>query len=383
MDSEDETVQASFWLSVRVSKATPPGGGGVLEYPAWRMDRVDLVFHHAGERRAARVFVLAELGVNHDGDVDQARRLIEAAAAAGADGVKVQCFRPERLLSPGARLAAYQAAGESDAASMLGRLALGVEALIILREHAHDRGLAFVATPFSLADVADLAAIDVDAVKIASPDVVNTPLLDAALGLPLPVLVSTGAATLDEVAPAAVLLHRHRAGGALLQCVSSYPTADGAAGLGGIAALAREYRLPVGYSDHTTSIDMGAWAVAAGACVLEKHLTYDRAAAGPDHAASLEPADFQRYVSAGRAAAAALGPIGKTVQEAEREVRTLCRQGLYAARDLAVGDVVAEADVRIQRPSADLPAAALGDVVGRRVVRAVAVGRAIARDALA
>lgn len=321
--------------------------------------------------------MLAELGVNHDGDVAVALRLIDAAADAGADGVKVQCFRPERLLAAGAGLAAYQRSSEADVVSMLARLALPAEVLPRLRERAHDRGLAFVATPFSLEDVQDLEAAGLDAVKIASPDVVNTPLLDAALGLGLPTLVSTGGASLDEVAPAAVWLHRHASETtpvALLQCVSSYPTPDPDAALGGIGVLGETFRLPVGYSDHTTSVAMGGWAVAAGACVLEKHLTHDRGASGPDHAASLEAHDFARYAEQAHAAAAALGPRAKHPLEREREVLALCRQGLYATRDLSPGDTLSREDVSIRRPAGELPAAAIEQVLGRRVGHAVASG---------
>lgn len=346
------------------------------------MAEVDTSFSRATPTAGPRVWVIAEIGVNHDGEVGRALELVAAAAAAGADAVKLQHFRPGRLLAAGAGLASYQKRSERDAASMLGRLTLTLEELASVRDAARRRGLAVVATPFSLEDVSELGEVGLDAVKIASPDVVNVPLLEAAAGLGVPMLVSTGAASLDEVAAAAVLLHRHGAASALLQCVSSYPTPDEEAALSGIGVLASEFRLPVGYSDHTTSTHTGAMAVAAGACVLEKHLTYDRGASGPDHAASLDPQGFTEYVVETRWAASVMGPWAKRVHESEAEVRRLCRQSLYAARTLRRGEALRREDVTIRRPASGLPAGDLEWVLGCTLVRDVAAGEAITAEAV-
>lgn len=346
------------------------------------MAEVDVRFDSARPGSAPRVWVIAEIGVNHDGESGRALELVAAAAEAGADAVKVQHFRPERLLAAGAGLATYQKRSERDAASMLGRLTLTLDELASVRDEARRRGLAVVATPFSLDDVAELGELGLDAVKIASPDVVNVPLLEAAAGLGLPMLVSTGAASLDEVVPAAVVLHRHGAAGALLQCVSSYPTPDEEAALSGIGVLASEFRLPVGYSDHTTSTHTGAMAVAAGACVLEKHLTYDRDASGPDHAASLDPQGFAEYVLETRWAQSVMGPWAKRVHEGETEVRRLCRQSLYAARPLRRGEALRREDVTIRRPAAGLSAADLERALGCTLARDVGQGDAITAAAV-
>lgn len=346
------------------------------------MAEVDASFAPATADAPPRVWIVAEIGVNHDGEVGRALELVAAAAEAGADAIKLQHFRPERLLSSQAGLAAYQQRSEQDAASMLGRLTLSLDALATVRDESRRRDLAVAATPFSLEDVAELGEVGLDAVKIASPDVVNLPLLEAAAGLGVPMLVSTGAASLDEVAPAAVVLHRHPAATALLQCVSSYPTPDEEAALSGIGVLSSEYRLPVGYSDHTTSTHTGAMAVAAGACVLEKHLTYDRHAAGPDHAASLDPQGFAEYVMETRWAQAVMGPRTKRVQEREAEVRRLCRQSLYAARPLKRGQTLRREDVSLRRPAVGLPAAELERVVGCALEIDLAAGSPITPEAL-
>ncbi|MEM6392126.1 MAG: N-acetylneuraminate synthase family protein [Planctomycetota bacterium] len=338
------------------------------------------------------VVVIAEIGVNHDGRVERAIELVRAAKTAGADAVKFQLFRPERLLSQEAELAGYQEGSAGSAAELLGRLTLTVDGLAEVRGAAARLGLAFVVTPFSLDDVADLAELGVDAVKIASPDVVNSPLLEAAAGLGVPMVVSTGAADLEELLPAARLLAKHRvgkatawrgAGATLLQCVSSYPTPVDEAGLGGMIAL-RDLldaeggeAVAVGYSDHTGGaggVETGGWAVAAGAAVLEKHLTHDRSAVGPDHAASLDPVGFAEYVQRVRLAESAMGGRAKVVSEIERDVRRVSRQSVAAAVDLEAGRDLAREDLTVMRPGTGVPAAELEWVVGRRLSRGVRAG---------
>lgn len=328
------------------------------------------LFAPADATCAPRVMVIAEVGVNHDGDPSRADELLRAAADAGADAVKFQLFRPDRLLSAEALLAVYQDGQADDAHALLAALTLPSDAMQKLRATARQLGLRFIVTPFSLGDVGDLAALDVDAVKIASPDAVNTPLLTAAAERRKPLLVSTGTCELDELDAAAHIAHATN--GALLQCVSAYPTPDPAAALGGMNALRERFpRVAVGYSDHTASLDTGALAVAAGAVVLEKHLTHNRAAPGPDHAASLEPRGFAAYVAAVRRASAMLGPIRKICTPLERDVQHVSRQSLCAARDLPVGHVLTRDDLVIKRPGTGLPAAQLQAVLGQRLSRPV------------
>ena len=324
--------------------------------------------------------VIAEVGVNHDGDVARAAALVDAAAEAGADAMKFQHFRPERLLSKDARLAGYQQGQAADAASLLGALTLSLESLQRLKSAAHARGLRFIVTPFSLADVTDLGAAGVDAVKIASPDAVNTPLLDRAARLGVPMLVSTGTCKLEELDAAAEVVRR--TGGALLQCVSAYPTPEADAALGGVAALAQRFGVPVGYSDHTAAEDTGALAVAAGAVVLEKHLTHDRGAAGPDHAASLDPAGFKRYVAAVRRAETMLGPTVKRRRDVERDVAAVSRQSVCTARALPAGHVLTRDDLTVKRPGTGVPAARLDAVVGVSLARPVEADRVLQEDDL-
>lgn len=332
-----------------------------------------LDFAPSDDRAGPRVLVIAEIGVNHDGCGQRALQLVADAADAGADAVKLQLFDPRHLLSNQAKLAAYQAdAQERDVFAMLDRLKLDLDAMRAVRDAAKWRGLGFIVTPFSLEDIDALAALGVDAVKIASPDVVNTPLVRAAAALGLPMLVSTGAAAIDELEPAVALIRDRPA--CLLQCISSYPTPMHEARLGAMAAMAQRFDLPMGYSDHTTQLMTGALAVAAGACVIEKHFTYDRAAAGPDHRASFEPGQFAEYVQLIRAAGAALGPRAKRHVRIDDEVRDICRQSVCVRRDLPAGHVLTGADLTVRRPGSGIPAADLDAVIGMRLSRAVRGG---------
>ncbi|MEQ9453648.1 MAG: N-acetylneuraminate synthase family protein [Phycisphaeraceae bacterium] len=337
---------------------------------------------HATEHDPPKVWVIAEIGVNHDGSVEQAVTLIDHAMEAGCNAVKFQLFRPERLLSAEASLATYQQSSADSPADLLEPLALSIESMAKLRDNARDAGIAFGVTPFSPDDVEDLKALGVDFIKIASPDAVNLPLIDRCLKLELPMVISTGACERHEVEPAATRLKQHKAGGALLQCVSSYPTPMKQAALGGVLALREAFGVRVGYSDHTASIETGALAVAAGACLLEKHLTHDPSALGPDHSASLSPTQMKAYVAHVRQAQSVLGPIRKTVQEVEQDVRRVSRQSVCAVRDLAEGHRVTREDLTIKRPGLGIHPERLNEVIGRSLRKAIKANHLLQDDHL-
>lgn len=321
--------------------------------------------------QAGPPYVIAEIGVNHDGSADRARELIVVAAEAGADAVKFQYFQTHRLLSQGARLADYQRrAGAADPFDMLRRLELPIDALAELARFARSRGIDPIVTIFSLEHVEPARQIDWAAFKVASPDLVNRPLLEALLETGTPLIISTGAATTEEVQQAMRWLGKSEY--ALMHCVSAYPTPDAAAHLAGIQALRNLADVPVGYSDHTTAEDTGALAVAAGAALLEKHLTHDRKAAGPDHAISLDPEQFARYVQAARRAGQMLGRTEKFVQDIERDVRQVSRQSVVTTRALKRGHVLEPKDLTLKRPGSGLPPSMLNELFGRRLAGDIA-----------
>jgi N-acetylneuraminate synthase/N,N'-diacetyllegionaminate synthase len=333
---------------------------------------------------AGRTMVIAEIGVNHDGSVERALELVRKAADCGADAVKVQIFSAQRLLHPSSTMAEYQKRSllHQSPAEMLRRYELGEGQLRQVVEEIRRLKLMPLATPFSLEDVAVIESLDLPAIKIASPDVVNWPLLRRAARSGLPMLVSTGAANLNEISSSVAWLRGWGARFALLHCISSYPTPADSANLCWIGELADRFAVPVGFSDHTKEVIAGAMAVAAGAAILEKHLTHDSAAAGPDHAASLDPGDFANYVQLVRLAERMRGMGGKRVLDIERDVRTASRQSLVAARDLPPGHRIAEQDLKVQRPGTGIPTSALPSIVGRRTSHAIKAGEMLSWQAL-
>ncbi len=321
------------------------------------------------------VFVIAEIGVNHDGDLPTALRLVDAACEAGADAVKLQLFRASRLLHAAAPLAQYQRdAGAADAAAMLRRYELPEPAVARVVEAIRAAGMVPLATPFSPEDVEQVAQLGLPAVKLASPDLVNPILTDAAAALGLPMLLSTGAATEAEIDWAVRRLRAAGAGFALLHCVSAYPTPAEAAGLAWIRRLAARHGVVAGYSDHTQVTGAGALAVAAGARIIEKHLTHDRAAPGPDHSASADPRQFRDYVRAIREAEAMLGAGEQRLHPVELDVRHVSRQSLVTRRPIRAGEPIARADLTCQRPGTGIPVQHVDRVVGMKAGRDIPAG---------
>jgi len=328
------------------------------------------------------VYIIAEVGVNHDGSVDRALELVDAAAEAGADAIKMQYFEADRLMSRAAKLAAYQkAAGERDPVEMLRRLEMPLDAMARVVDRAHARNIHAIVTVFSVELVEAAQTVAWDAYKSASPDIIHRPLLEAMAATGQPLIVSTGASTEEEILRAREWLgasaREHRL--AFLQCVSSYPTRDEEASLGGIAALAQLDIGVIGYSDHTTRVDTGHFAVTLGACILEKHLTYDRGAQGPDHTASLDPTQFAEYCALVRASrgmpepgAALIGPRTKRLLPCEQDVRTVSRQSIVAAKDIAPGVRITREMVTFKRPGTGIEPFRLGDVLNRTAVRTIA-----------
>jgi N-acetylneuraminate synthase len=316
-----------------------------------------------------RVLIIAEAGVNHDGSVARARELIDAAASAGADIVKFQTFRADRIATRKVAKAAYQArnsGSEETQHGMLQRLELDEAAHLELIEHCRRRGIEFLSTPFDL-DSVDLLTrqLGLRRLKISSGDLTNGPLLLHAARRAQELILSTGMSTLGEIEaalsvvafamtasaaapPDAAALAAAYVGAAgraalaerviLLHCTSQYPTPPDAVNLRAMDTLAAAFGLRVGYSDHTLGLAMPAAAVARGAIVIEKHFTLDRSLPGPDHAASLEPAELAQMVRNIRDIEAALGTALKSPAPCELSTRAAARKCLVAARAIGRGE---------------------------------------------
>lgn len=372
--------------------------------------------------RGRAPYIIAEIGVNHDGDPARALLLTELAAKAGAHAIKLQLFRADMLMSGSAALATYQReAGETDPWAMLRRLELPIESMSPCVERAHELGMHAIVSVFSRELVQEAERLPWDAYKTASPDVVNKPLLVELMKTGRPLVVSTGAATLSEVQRAVGWLSDASgldrvaggpdrvAGGldrvALLQCVSSYPTGIEHAELGGILALKRAFpELEVGYSDHTTEETTGLEAVMLGATILEKHFTDDRARQGPDHRASLDArgfASYCEYVEAGAAMESldggVLSPLMRAMRSKEgmqgieavkrviaieEDVRKVSRQSVTSVRALKAGERVKREDLTVKRPGTGIGPWRIDEVVGCLLRRDVPADRTLVPEDL-
>lgn len=315
------------------------------------------------------VFVVAEAGVNHNGCVDTALRLVDAAADAGADAVKFQLFRASDLVTASALTTESQRAGcgEKSQREMLARLELSVEDFVRIKAYCDERSITFLITPFGCGDVGVVVELGAPAIKIASTDLTNSPLLQDMVSTGLPLILSTGASTQGEIRRTVESIRRHGAGRRLilLHCVSCYPTPVAAANLRAVETLRRSFGVPCGVSDHTTATEIGAWAVAAGCCILEKHFTLDRSMSGPDHAMSLAPDQLREYVCTIRAAEQALGAGVIGLTEREAEVRALASRSIVSAVDIHAGVCLTSEMLTLKRPGTGLSADSFETLLGR------------------
>jgi N-acetylneuraminate synthase len=335
-----------------------------------------------------RTFVIAEAGVNHCGSLPRAIRMVEAAAACGADAVKFQTFRADLLASPAAATAEYQraAVGAGSQLEMLRALELSEDAHLALAARCLDVGIEFMSTPFDVESARFLASIGVRRMKIPSGELTNDGFLGSIAGLGLPVILSTGMATMDEVRHAVGVVERHGIRGTgslvLLHCTSSYPTLPGDANLLAIRSIAAATGLPVGYSDHTLGIQASLAAVALGARVIEKHFTLDRSLPGPDHCASLTVDECAALVKGIREVEELLGDGEKRPMASELEVGAVARRSVAAARPIAAGRKIDAADLTCLRPGTGIPPSEIGLVVGRTACRDFGAGELLSWEAL-
>jgi N,N'-diacetyllegionaminate synthase len=334
----------------------------------------------------APCFLIAEAGVNHNGDPALARRLVVAAAEAGADAVKFQTFEAELLAAPGAPRAPYQerdGVPGADQRTMLRALCLPRESHAELMACAAERGMIFLSSPFDERSADFLETLDVAAFKIPSGELTNHPFLRHVACKGRPVLLSTGMATLAEVAEAVDAV---RAAGdpplALFHCVSSYPTPAAEANLRAMDTLALAFGAPTGWSDHTMGTEVAVAAVARGARLVEKHLTLDRSLPGPDHAASLEPAEFARMAREIRSVESALGTGVKQPRDAERAIAAIARKSLHWRVAAPAGERVDADKLIALRPGTGMPPSGLSRLLGRRLRTAVAAGSLVREEDL-
>lgn len=317
-----------------------------------------------------RLYIIAEAGVNHNGSVEMAREMVRAAQEAGADCVKFQAFRAEELVTKEAAKADYQQhcgnEGETQY-EMLKRCELGEGDFRVLKNDCDNLGIDFLVTPFSPHWVKVFAAMGVDSFKIGSGNLGAVNLLAAIGQTHLPVILSTGMSSLEEVDRS---LNRLREAGcgeaALLQCVSLYPTRLDQVNLQAIQTLRSHTGCITGFSDHTLDVITGALAAAAGAEILEKHFTLDKKLEGPDQTMSLTPAEFKEYVTLARQAWAARGRGEKTVLPEEKPIQAAARMSVVAKRSISRGTVLTAEMLTCKRPGTGIPSEQIQEVIGKR-----------------
>lgn len=317
----------------------------------------------------APCFLIGEAGVNHNGDVGLAHRLIDAAADAKVDAVKFQTFDPDRVVTRDAPKAPYQEARSADNESqyeMLRRLILPRSAHEELQRHAAERKLLFLSTAFDEESADFLDALGVPAFKVPSGELTNHPFLTRLARKQKPLFISTGMSTLEEVADAVEVVRANGGTGfALLHCVTTYPASGADSNLRAMATMASSFGVPVGWSDHTPGSSISCAAAALGAAVIEKHFTLDRALPGPDHRASLEPSELGDLVESVRLIESSLGDGIKQPTAGEIELARVVKRSLRAAADLPAGHAIEEADLTALRPGGGLSPAHRARLLGR------------------
>ena len=315
-------------------------------------------------------FIIAEVGVNHNGDVTKGKQLIGAAATAGADAVKFQTFTADRMVAKGAGKASYQESTTNARASqyrMLKKLELTQEDFADLHEYAKNQGIEFLSTPFDCDSVDSLDKLGISAFKVASGELTNTPLLKTVAKKRKPIILSTGMSSLCEIETALDVIGKE--GGSdviLLHCVSEYPCVPEHLNLRAISTLRNAFGKPIGFSDHSLGVNMSLVAVALGACVLEKHITLSKMQPGPDHKVSLEPDEFKQLVKAVRDVEKALGDGVKRPTDIERETRALVRKSIVAKVDIPAMSIITKDVLDTKRPATGIQPKFLGRMIGRK-----------------
>ena len=316
----------------------------------------------------SKVKIIAEAGVNHNGDIIIAKKMIDFAKEAGVDYIKFQTFIPENLVSKYAKKAEYQkitTASNESQLQMLRKLMLSENEFIEISDYCEATSIGFISTPFDLESVGFLNSFNMDFWKVPSGEITNLPYLVEIAKTGKPIILSTGMSNLDEIDEAISVLKDNGAGKiTLLHCNTQYPTPMEDVNLNAMLTLKDRYNCDVGYSDHTLGIEVPIAAVALGVTVIEKHFTLDRNMEGPDHKASLEPKEFKSMVSAIRNIEKALGTGNKVASPSEIENKDIARKSIVASRMIKKGEVFTKDNITTKRPGSGISPMRWYNVIG-------------------
>jgi len=319
-------------------------------------------------------FLIAEAGVNHNGKLSLALKLIDKADEAKVNAVKFQTFKAENLVTKSTVMAGYQKRNIHSNGlqyNMLKKLEFGMEQLSILKRYAEKKGLIFLSTPHSgIQDVILLENIGVSAYKIGSGDLTNKPFIKYVAKQNKPMIVGTGMASMEDVNKAIHWINEEGNNKIImLHCTTNYPCPFNEVNMNAMITMINQRKCLIGYSDHTLGIEVPIMARTLGACVIEKHFTLDRRMKGPDHKASLEPEELKAMVKSIRNIEQAFGSHEKIPTTSEMKIMTVVKKSLVASRNLKIGHVISYEDITIKRPGSGIKPEYIDKIVGRRVLR--------------
>jgi N-acetylneuraminate synthase len=324
-----------------------------------------------------RVIIIAEAGVNHNGDINKARRLIDKAVEAGVDYIKFQTFKTESCISKNAVKADYQIENTQNSSEsqleMVKKLELTFEQFVELEKYCTQKNIKFLSTGFDSESLVFLAQLGITIAKVPSGEITNLPYLRQVASLFPEVILSTGMATIDEIKDTVKVLIDNGVSKdkiTILHCNTEYPTPMEDVNLRAMLHIQRELGLPIGYSDHTLGIEVPIAAVALGATVIEKHFTLDKTLPGPDHKASLEPDELKAMVSAIRNIEKAIGGSGlKEVSKSEEKNKPIARKSIVAATDIKKGNIFTPENLTVKRPGTGISPMQWDEVIGKEAKR--------------
>lgn len=316
-------------------------------------------------------FIIAEAGINHNGDIKIAKRMIDAAKRAGVDAVKFQTFKTKNLVTKNAKTAEHQTDSKGKSQyEILKSFELKEDDFVKLSKYAKEKGIMFLSSPFDRESVDLLEKLKVPAFKIASSEITNFPLLRYIARKRKPIILSTGMANLDEIREALdVIFNEGNKEVILLHCISAYPAKMEELNLRAIESLKRSFNLPVGFSDHTENILASLVAVAVGACVVEKHFTLDKNLPGPDHKFSLEPDELKEMVRTIRLVECSLGDGIKKPTKSEEKIKKFVRRSIVARTKITRGTIIKREMLDVKRPSGGIEPKYINAIIGKRAKR--------------
>lgn len=316
-----------------------------------------------------RIYIIAEAGVNHNGSLKTAKKMVDVAKLSGADAIKFQTFKAENIVTRNTLKADYQVKNTGEDTlqySMLKQLELSYFDFCEIKEYCDDSGIEFLSTPFDLESIGFLQELGIRLFKIPSGEITNFPYLKKIGQTGLPVIMSTGMSTLDEIGDAIMVLKKYGSRDiSLLHCTTEYPAPLASVNLKAMQTIAEIFNLPVGYSDHTEGIVVSVAAAAMGAVVIEKHFTLDRNMEGPDHKASLVPDELKALVQSVREVEMALGNGKKIPSECERKNADVARKSIVANKYIKAGEIFTEDNISVKRPGTGISPMKWNSVLGK------------------